>query len=132
MTNTDHKYQLAAAFPVDQAEAIHDAITGDDDDGYEPVGARFFDTDRVTHTHDNSDGEQWHVVITSAPEAFIELLGDLAPNFPDARFAVVGEIKGYNGQPHFWRAGGVCMAKDEEALADVLDGLERIETEGDL
>lgn len=122
---TAYTSTLAASFPVDQSQAIHDAML----EVATPSGERFFTPDTATHV--DADGTHWQYVEAPARPAMVERMTGIADTFPDARLAVVAEVVPLSeagDRRALWvdRRNGVAMV-DTGTRDDVLEGLERIE-----
>ena len=124
---TDHTIYLIAALPLHVSPDAHEAI---DDD---PAGDRFWQYDQPTHT--DADGNEWVVFRSwSLPERE-EQASQVADAFPDAEYAVTRERverpaddDTVSDRPDH----GAFVVVNREPEPDILETLERIETEDDL
>lgn len=123
---TDHTIYLIACLPLDISQDAHEAI----DD--EPAGTRFWSYDEPTHTDD--DGDEWVVFRSWSEPVREQQAAQVADHFPDAEYSVTRERveRPADGDTVSDRPDhGAFVVFERDDPPDVLEGLERIEVEGE-
>ena len=126
---TDHTIYLIAAIPATDSPAAHEGLTEDSS----PAGERFWGYDQPTHT--GADGTEWVVIRTwVSDDGKLDQIASLADAFPDAEYAVTRQRvpepapdDTVTSRPDH----GDFVVVERDDPPPVLDGLERIEVEGD-
>ena len=127
---THHIHYIIAAIPADDAPDAHKALIDHPD--IEPAGERFFGTEP---RHVDTDGDEWAVVGTWAQPDRVAAIAQIADHFPDASYAVTRE-RVEEPEPGDTVAErpdhGEFVVVQRDPEPEILETLERIETEGDL
>ena len=125
---TDYTHYITACIPAPDSPAAHEGLTEDSS----PAGDRFWSYDQPTHV--DADGTEWVVIRTWCRPEKVDQIAALADTFPDAEYAVTRERveRPADGDTVSDRPDhGAFVVVERDPEPGILEGLERIETEGE-
>ena len=126
---TPYTHYIIAAIPATDSPAAHEGLTEDSS----PAGERFWGYDQPSHV--DADGNEWVVIRTWVSNGEkLDQIAALADHFPDAEYAVTRQrVREAAPDDTVTRRPdhGDFVVVHRDDPPPVLDGLERIEPEGD-